>query len=74
MDIFIKTLKGRSNSCINIELSDTVYNMKKKIEERFSVSISFQVLIFAGKVLEDYKSLEEYGLYNEACLFLHITS
>ncbi len=58
MQIKIKSLTGRELE-INVELADTVEQLKELVEQKDGIAISQQRLIFLGKSLPDNKTVEE---------------
>ena len=71
MNLFIKTLTEKTLS-LQVNPSETIYDIKERIEVEEGIDADFQRLVYAGHNLEDEQTLVALGVEENATMFLNL--
>jgi ubiquitin len=67
--VFVKTLIGQTIT-LEVERLDTIGGIRAKIQDKEGIPPNQQILVFAGQDLRDEPTVADYGIPNEAVVYL----
>lgn len=69
VQIFVKSINGKSRT-LTLNPTDTIGEIKRQLQEKEGIATEEQRLIFAGKNLEDTRTLKDYNIGAESTIHL----
>jgi len=71
MQIFVKDLEGKTITLDDVEPGYTVDTIKELVLAKAAVPVAEQLLKYAGKKLEDERTMADYNITKGATLYLN---
>lgn len=72
MQLLLRSRRTHVITVINAEPHDTIEDVKLKIRDKFGTPIFLQCLKYLGTVLEDGRTLRDYGIQDDCTIHLEV--
>lgn len=69
-NLYVKNLQGKTITVPVASASETIFKIKEKIAKVENIPPAMQILMYAGKHLEEARTVSDYNLRDGKCLHI----